>query len=120
MAATVKEIRRERLILLIEKWKAEGNKSQRALADKCSLNPVHLSQMIKGDRGMGDATARRIEKSMLLPDGYMDTQLDLEADPDSEEMAALFSQLKGERRKTGIEYVRSLLKTQAMEDELEP
>ncbi len=120
MATTAKEIRRERLILLIEKWKAEGNGSQRAFADKCGLSTVHVSQMIKGDRGMGDAIARRVEKGMLLPEGYMDTPLDSGTDPESEEMNALFSQLKGERKKTGIEYIRSLLKTQAMEDELKP
>ncbi len=120
MATTAKEIRRERLVLLIEKWKAEGNGSQRAFADKCELNTVHVSQMVKGDRGMGEAIARRIEKNLLMPEGYMDTPLDSDIDPDSEEMNALFSQLKGERRKTGIEYVRSLLKTQAMEDELKP
>lgn len=120
MANTVHESRRQCLIMLVEKWKSEsGHKpSQRAFADYSEINPGHLSQMVNGSREIGSAIARRIEKKLMLQEGYMDNYAQDENDPLADEANSLISQMSPDRRKAGIEYLRSLLKAQILEDEL--
>ena len=116
MASTARKSRRQHLILLIEKWKSEKRGSQKAFADFCSSNPAHVSQMKKGDREVGDAVARRIEKSFSLPEGYMDKSIDIDSkDPLDQEAATLFQQLQAESKKKGIVYLRALLQSQNIE-----
>lgn len=67
----VQEIRRARLIRLIESMK-----TQKAFADATDLAPAHVSQMVNGVRQMGRDVARRIERLLKLPHGEMDRPLD--------------------------------------------
>ena len=118
MTGTAHVARRQHLIFLLEKWKAESRGSQRAFADFCSSNPAHVSQMKKGDREMGDSVARRIEKAFSLTEGYMDRPIDAESeDPLDTEAAALMQQLHDEHKKRGLTYLRTLLKSQEIESD---
>lgn len=78
MKATAKEIRKSNLKTLI---KQIG--TQRVLAETCGLAPAHVSQMVTGNRSMGDEVARRIEDSLNLDYGWMDTDGTLSVDKES-------------------------------------
>lgn len=122
MANTVSEARRACLTMLLEKWKAEpGHKnSQRAFAEYCGISPGHISQMATGSREIGHAVARRIEKKLMLENGFMDNYIKNEQDPVVEEASTLINQMDSDRRKDSLEYLRSLLKAQLLEEKLKP
>ena len=63
----IREIRRYHLRRL---W--EGYPTQRQFADATDLAPAHISQMLTGNREMGDSVARRIEVSLGLAPGTLD------------------------------------------------
>ncbi len=62
-----KEIRRSNLLLL-----AAQHGTLKALAEKTSTDPAHLSQIKNRTRDMGDDVARRIEDKLRKPRGWMD------------------------------------------------
>jgi len=66
MKAT-QEIRRDNLRALLSRYA-----SQRELADELSLAPAYINQMFNGYRGIGERTARKIEKQLGLPHLWMD------------------------------------------------
>ena len=63
----IREIRRYHLRRLLE-----GYPTQRQFADATDLAPAHISQMLTGNREMGDSVARRIEVSLGLAPGTLD------------------------------------------------
>lgn len=65
----IRTIRKSNLLAQIARFD-----SQRAFADRAGLVPTHVSQMVTGRRNMGDEVARRIERKLALPEGYMDIQ----------------------------------------------
>lgn len=62
----IKEIRRKNLGVLLE------NTTHIAFAEKAGMAAAHVSQIVNGSRNMGDKIARRIEKKLSLPVGWMD------------------------------------------------
>lgn len=68
---TVKELRQAKLKRLIVE-KAGGK--QRLFAETYGFNAAYLSQMCTGHRDIGDKTARKIEKALKLPVGWMDSK----------------------------------------------
>jgi hypothetical protein len=69
--ATMREIRRANLCLLLESWP-----TQKAFAEASGLAAGHVSQMVNGTREVGENVARRIESSRGLQSGWMDTPHD--------------------------------------------
>ncbi len=70
-----KEIRKANLAQLLEEHTKGGNLTKAAFAIKCGLVPAQLSQLL-GDnsfRNIGDRTARKVEASLGLPNGWMDS-----------------------------------------------
>ncbi|MBF0625797.1 MAG: hypothetical protein HQL82_13440 [Magnetococcales bacterium] len=70
----VREIRRRNLQSLVQKH--GGQKALSNLVPPTSSG--HISQMFNGTRGMGSAVARRIEKCLNRPHGWMDQPHDQE------------------------------------------
>lgn len=62
-----KSIRRANMLLLVEQ-----HRTLRALAERTGTDPAHLSQIKGRHRDMGEDVARRIEKGLGLPTGWMD------------------------------------------------
>lgn len=56
-------------------------KNNRVFADAAGLVPAHVSQLKNRVRAMGDEIARRIEKKLRLPHGWMDQPHDDGASP---------------------------------------
>lgn len=63
------ELRREKLKKLAEK--AGGSA---ALAKQYNLNPDYLYQLIGGRRNIGEKSARNLERSLHLPDRWLDSE----------------------------------------------
>ena len=65
----VRHIRRTNLGLLVEQYG-----SRKALADAVDTDPAYISQLMstRTKADMGHALARRIERALGLPDGWMD------------------------------------------------
>lgn len=76
-----------------------------------SENPIYISHVKTGIRNMGGKVARRIEQSLNLPDGYMDTQVfDESTDflkPQPE--LALFNKLSLDQQEAVLSLMRSML-----------
>lgn len=80
---TIEEIRRARLLLLIAKFGGVGS-----LADRLGMNRAQVSQWKNGSpdsktgkpREIHSLSARRIEKALGLPEGWMDSQIDKMSD----------------------------------------
>jgi transcriptional regulator with XRE-family HTH domain len=66
-----KEIRRGNLLLLVGET---PTKTLRELAERCGVSVAYLSQVKspKIQRDMGDDVARRLERGMKKPTGWMD------------------------------------------------
>lgn len=47
--------------------------TQAALAKRLSVEASYISQMLNGHRGIGEETARKIERSLRKPRGWLDT-----------------------------------------------
>jgi len=62
-----KEIRLSNLMDLLKK-----HGTQKAFAEYTGMDPAHVSQIVNGNRNMGDKVARQIEEKQGLPLGYMD------------------------------------------------
>jgi transcriptional regulator with XRE-family HTH domain len=71
------EVRRARIKALVDKAKRDEGLNQAQFARKHGLDPTHLSQMLKGKRGIGNAIAMRIEDSLMLERGYLDRPVTL-------------------------------------------
>jgi len=67
--ADVFDFRRRNLTLVMNHY-AQGK--QVALAERTDLNDRYISQLVTGRRNMGNQTARKIERALRLPEGYMD------------------------------------------------
>ena len=72
----IREIRLANLRLLL----AESADTQAAFCQRCDIPQSYLSQILNGTksrhgkpRGIGDQTARKLEKGMKKPEGWMDT-----------------------------------------------
>lgn len=76
-----KAIRRARLKMLIDRY-ATQKKGQRHLAEDTGSNVAHLSQLMTGNRKMGDEVARRIEEKLNLGRGWMDKPIDGAPEPE--------------------------------------
>lgn len=71
VSLTSKEHRRRNLQTLAAEWeRADGKLAD--LADHLGLSPSYLSQLRSGVRGIGDATARKIEKALGWPRASLD------------------------------------------------
>lgn len=72
----VKEIRKRNLLHLLFIYKQEHGVNKRAFAEKCDTDPAVISQLIskspKNPKSMGDVLARKIERQLALPYGWMD------------------------------------------------
>ncbi len=113
------EIRRARIKLLVEKAKRDEGLSQAQFAKRHGLDPTHLSQMLKSKRGIGNSVAMRLEDSLLLERGYLDRPLTDDIKSESIlEANALLSQMDEDTIDRTIEFMRSALKLQALEDEV--
>jgi hypothetical protein len=64
-----KEIRHANLLVLI---KETPEKTMVVLAKRCGINEVYLSLLKVRERGMGNSVARRLERGMGKPVGWMD------------------------------------------------
>lgn len=64
--ATSRDTRRENLRLLV------GQQSQADFARELEVEPAYISQLLTGDRNIGDRTARKLEAMRGLPEGWMD------------------------------------------------
>ncbi|HGJ5880763.1 MAG TPA: S24 family peptidase [Arsenophonus nasoniae] len=69
-----KDIRRANLHALIQDFTVSGKNKKSQLADKIGIPAAQLSQISGNNpiRNIGDKIARRIEKSLNLPIGWMD------------------------------------------------
>lgn len=67
-----KEIRRRNLLLLIKQAKDKGM-NQRTFSESVGIPAAQMSQMVNKHRSIGDATARRIERSLKLPSAWFDS-----------------------------------------------
>ncbi|MFS1539259.1 MAG: helix-turn-helix transcriptional regulator [Candidatus Phlomobacter fragariae] len=69
-----KDIRRANLHALIQDFTVSGKNKKSQLADKIGIPAAQLSQISGNNpiRNIGDRIARRIEKSLNLPIGWMD------------------------------------------------
>lgn len=68
--------RRNNLNLLLLDFKSKRKGTQKAWATRVGLVPDHVTQMKNGHRDMGGDVARRIEKSLGLDMGWMDSAHD--------------------------------------------
>lgn len=70
-----KEIRKANLAHLLEEHTRGGKLTKAAFAEKCGLVAAQLSQLLGENsfRNIGDRTARKIELSLGLPNGWMDS-----------------------------------------------
>lgn len=109
---TVKEVRRTNLIALIGSEKG----AQATLARDLEVEPAYVSQLVttgRSARGMGDKTARRIEKLRGLPRGWMD-QPHEEAPagaslvPLESQLIAMFKEMTPESKLLALERVQAL------------
>ena len=67
MGKTIKELRRERLKTLM------GGRTQAAVAEELDgVSASYLWQLLSGKRNIGDKVARKIERSLGVPEGYLD------------------------------------------------
>ncbi len=80
---TTQRRRRENLRVLIEKH----SDSAKQLAERLSWSQSRLSHL-KGDKAMGEATAREIEKVLGLAPGWMDADHAPDTDPIEDELLA--------------------------------
>lgn len=64
-----KEIRLNNLLAL-----ATGYKRNAEFCKRIGMNPTYFSQLKTGRKTVGDELARRIEATLGLPRGYLDTQ----------------------------------------------
>lgn len=74
-----KNIRRENLAALMKTYLDENPNSTRAgFAERCGIAPAQLSHLtgVKSYRNIGNNLARKIETSLNLPVGWMDTLQD--------------------------------------------
>jgi len=70
-----KEIRRNNLQELLDAYLKDSGSTKAGFADACGISAPQLSQML-GDnsvRNVGDKMARKIELSLNLPSGWMDS-----------------------------------------------
>lgn len=62
-----KDIRHQNFIRLI------GIMKQKEFAEEADMSPAHVSQIVRGFRNIGTTLARKLEKNLDLPTGWMDT-----------------------------------------------
>ncbi len=72
----VKQIRLENLKALIEKMGGHG--AQRKLSAVTGISSQYINNLLRGDRVIGEKTARKIEQTLKLPDGCMDRSSDVQ------------------------------------------
>jgi len=65
----VQEIRKRKLSNLIREYG-----TQKAFAEAAGLDVGHVSQMMTGRRSIGERVARKIEKNLGKPEGWMDSE----------------------------------------------
>lgn len=70
-----KEIRKANFASLLEEHTAGGQLTKSEFALKCGLAPAQVGQLLgeKSFRNIGDKIARKIESSLGLPNGWMDS-----------------------------------------------
>lgn len=74
----IKEIRKNNLLRLIRDFK-----TQESFADAVELDPRYISQLVRGNRNIGDRTAAKVEQALQLPAGAMDRATDAPPTPDA-------------------------------------
>lgn len=62
-----KDIRHKNFMHLI------GDMKQKDFAEKAEMSTAHVSQIVRGFRNIGNTLARKLEISLDLPPGWMDT-----------------------------------------------
>jgi len=70
-----KEIRKVNLSKLLNEHLQQTDATKAGFAEQCGLNPAQLSQVLGNEafRNIGDRLARRIESSLKLPTGWLDS-----------------------------------------------
>jgi hypothetical protein len=63
----IRDVRHQRLRGLLAEYGA-----QQALAERMAVGPAYVNQLYVGKRKIGERTARKIEWSLGLPEGYLD------------------------------------------------
>lgn len=71
-----KQIRLENLKILIDQMGGHG--AQRKLSDVTGISSQYINNLLRGDRVIGEKTARKIEQALQLPDGWMDRSSDVQ------------------------------------------
>lgn len=105
-----KAIRRANLIALIE---TEGEIQR--LAGRFGMNASYMSQIKNGTRQMGDSFARRIEKALGKPEGWMDIPQfrSPDAQMDAAEALQILSTLSDDDRDAWLKHGRLLVESGA-------
>lgn len=109
MMSTVKETRRKNLLALIGDQKG----AQALLAREMDVEPAYVSQLASGgssSRGIGDRTARKIERARGLPRGWMDQAHDSAVAPVALELQLIqmFKALPTAAKLQAVEQVTAL------------
>lgn len=110
---TIDEIRRENLALAVKRMHTAS-----ALADKAGIDAAYLSQVKNQTREsktgkprkMGDDVARKIERAIGEPEGWMDTE-----NTDESSGEARSAQARRENAEQGTSYARPAAATDARE-----
>lgn len=103
--ATAKNMRRKNLIAIVGLNKGDQEK----FAEEYGCAPSYISALLTGARGIGNATARKVEKMRELREGWMDQEHDADA-PVAQETTLLkmFNALSPEAKLQALDEVMKL------------
>ena len=97
----VYQVRRQNLVLLV------GTGSWAEFARRVDTDPNHLYTVKNGHRNLGMELARRIEKVVGKPRGWMDHQ---HIDEVTEQITAEINALPADKKRVVLEMIRALKK----------
>lgn len=97
----IREVRKENLRRLI------GDGEQKELAVRAKVSPAYLSHIMTGFRNLGHTVARKIERELRLPHGFLDTPpKQTELSPEALEFASDWQALPADVRAEVKAFVR--------------
>jgi len=70
MIDDIQSLRKDNFKRLIEKY---GNGNQTFFGKAINVNPSYINHVVNGRRGLGPAFCRRIENTLGIVNGWMDT-----------------------------------------------
>lgn len=94
---TIQEIRHSRFLTGWAEWREDrlnkrGDATDRAFAQALDISESYLNQLKSGKRGIGNQTARRIEKTIRKTRGWLD-MLDNTMKPDENMLLSMYRSL---------------------------